>query len=203
MFEQIPETSYGLRKRIQFIYAEIEKRIGKDKRGTKILDIGCGTGELITTPLGSLGVSTLGIDIHLPSIEHAKGKTPFENVTFECTSINELAGPQFDFIICSELLEHLENPLDMLKEIKRKLKREGICIITIPNGYGQQELETRLYQFVHTLADKLKATTLLTSLEKRLRKHPGLDDSLSTESPHIQFFLSSGSRRYLIGVDCQ
>lgn len=216
MFEQIPETAYGMRKRIQFIYGEIEKRIGKidkDKRGIKILDVGCGTGELITIPLGFLGVNILGIDINLPSIEYAKGKNPFENVTFECTSVKELADSQFDFIICSEVLEHLKNPSDMLQEIKGKLKENGICIITIPNGYCPKEIEVRLYNMLYTLACRLRLTVLLNLSERYLNKT--LRDSLNTESPHIQLFslkkfkslldrcgfsiIRMGNRRFLSG----
>ncbi|MBA7502442.1 Ubiquinone biosynthesis O-methyltransferase, mitochondrial [subsurface metagenome] len=195
MFEQIPETPYGIKKRIQFVYGEIEKRISnlnRDRKEIKILDIGCGTGELITIPLGHLGASVLGIDIHPPSIYYANRKNPFENVRFECISVDKLADQQFDFIICSEVLEHLEDPSEMLNQIRKKLKRNGTCIITIPNGYGPKEMEIRLYKAL----DKLKVITLLKFLNKhfkRLCKKGGVEsssskDSLNTESPHVQFF---------------
>jgi len=148
VFEYIPETPYGMRKRIQFIYEEIEEKIRDipDKQSIKILDVGCGTGEFITIPLGSLGATVLGIDIHLPSIEHARKKNHLKNVRFECTSIDRLSNQQFDFIICSEVLEHQFEPQKMLVSIRRMMKRNGICIITIPNGYGPKEIEIKLYK---------------------------------------------------------
>jgi len=39
----------------------------------------------------------------------------------------------FSYIICTEVLEHLESPFHALKEIHRVLKRNGIAFITIPN----------------------------------------------------------------------
>lgn len=159
MFKEIPETPYGVRKRICFIYKEIERRTSniKDKR-----------------------------------------VNPFENVRFERTSVDKLDNQQFDFIICSEVLEHLEDPKGMLNSIRRMLKKEGVCIITIPNGYGPKEMEERIYK----LSIKLKLIALIILLKKllhrltiKLKLHkqskteaPSLKDTLSTESPHIQRF---------------
>lgn len=209
MFEQISETPYGIRKRIQFIYREIEKKISnaKDKRKIKILDIGCGTGELITIPLGSLGVNCIGVDTHLPSIEYAKRKNPFENVKFKCTSVDKLADQQFDFIICSEVLEHLEDPAEMLNLISRMLKKDGICIITIPNGYGPKEMEIRLFKALYGLFNRLKLITPLKLLKRHLNlklkkvKGPSLKDTLNIESPHIQFFSYKRFKKML--EDCK
>lgn len=179
MFEEIPETPYGMNKRIRFIYGEIEKRIrnSKDRREIKVLDIGCGTGKFITIPLGSLGVTILGIDTHLPSIEYARKRNPFENIQFECMPVEELAGQQFDFIICSEVLEHLNEPMDMVKLIKKMLKMDGICIITIPNRYNPREIEERVYRALCN-----KGINFLTQF---LRSR---NDTLNTESWHVQFF---------------
>jgi len=182
IIDEMRETPYGIKKRLQFIYREVAQRLNNlgDISKIRTLDIGCGTGELITIPLGSLGLPILGIDTHLPSIEYARVKNPFENVQFEHMSIEELADQQFDFIICSEVLEHLSMPADMLKLIKKCLIDGGTCIITIPNGYSLKEIELRIYKTVRNLG--------LTFLTKYLRKPACLKDTLSEESPHVQFF---------------
>ena len=57
------ETPYGIKKRLQFIYREVAQRLNNlgDISKIRTLDIGCGTGELITIPLGSLGLPILGM----------------------------------------------------------------------------------------------------------------------------------------------
>lgn len=195
MFEEIPETTYGMRKRIQFIYEEINQRIKNiSKRDQiKILDIGCGSGEFVTLPLSILQTNILGIDIHVASIEHAKRENRFSNVKFECKSVNELFGQKFDFIICSEVLEHLPEPINMLKKIKNLLKHNGICIITIPNGYGPKENEVRLYNFlfkikVVNVLKLLKKLVFIKNKGKKIIKKTILTDTYNKNSPHIQFF---------------
>lgn len=173
----------------------------KDKNQVRILDIGCGTGELVTSHLGSLGASVLGIDLHLPSIERAWMKNTFDNVEFECVSIDKLADRRFYVIICSELLEHLDDPSKMLNLVSGMLKEAGICIITIPNGYGPKEMENRLYQLLYGLLSRLKLIGTLRSLLRFLisKRRAGwtrevesedsiVQDTLNAESPHIQFF---------------
>lgn len=50
----------------------------------------------------------------------------------------------FDTIICSEVIEHLENPHQFLKQCHRVLKKGGKLILTTPNACGLPEL-FRLY----------------------------------------------------------
>ncbi len=40
---------------------------------------------------------------------------------------------RFDVAICSEVIEHVENPNNMLRQLKRILKPDGTLIITIPH----------------------------------------------------------------------
>jgi 2-polyprenyl-3-methyl-5-hydroxy-6-metoxy-1,4-benzoquinol methylase len=41
---------------------------------------------------------------------------------------------QFDLIICFEVIEHLEDPLKAIKNLRDKLKKDGILICSTPNG---------------------------------------------------------------------
>ncbi|MBA7691237.1 Ubiquinone biosynthesis O-methyltransferase [subsurface metagenome] len=199
MFKEIPETPYAMRKRIQFIYGEIEKRIRnvEDRAKIRILDIGCGTGEYITIPLGRLGATITGIDTHQPSIEHARQRNPYENVHFQCVSVDELSDQQFDFVICSEVLEHLGEPAKMLESMKKLLKPGGVCIITIPNGYGPKEIDVKL----HRILSSLGVLSLLRHLVRKPRQKPDREanwkDSLNPDSPHVQFF-SYGRFKHLV-----
>jgi len=110
------------------------------------LDAGCGRGS-VTLPLAYLGYPMVGIDIELRVNPGDKEKTPFaggadnfpaflladaENLPFRPGS--------FDFVICSETLEHLHHPEKALSEAFRALREGGLLMITVPNGYGLHDL---------------------------------------------------------------
>ena len=42
----------------------------------------------------------------------------------------------YDFILCTEVLEHLPCPIAALKELRRVLKTSGILFVSVPQGYG-------------------------------------------------------------------
>ncbi len=187
----ISETSYGIKKRLEFIKGNIEEKLTtvKDKNKIQILDIGCGTGELLTIPLGNLGIKILGIDIHGPSIQKAKEINPYSNISFKCISLTKLKeNCKFDFIILSEVLEHFKNPEKVLIFIKQHLNPLGYCFVTIPNGYGPFEIENRVWKILI----KSKIIKIVKQIkkffnEKNIRNN-SKKDTLNFNSPHIQFF---------------
>jgi SAM-dependent methyltransferase len=143
--EQVPwkEDSYGILKRWVVFREWVETYA--ERRGLsrlRVLDYGCGTGALVTYPLALLGHTVLGSDVHDPSIELARTRYQLPNLTFEALSIEKLLeqAAQFDVVICSEVLEHLVNPGDFLRSLRRLVVPHGIVIITTPNGYGSYEL---------------------------------------------------------------
>lgn len=108
--------------------------------------MGCGKGD-IAIPLASLGYQIIGVDVFPAVIETAKfRKTKLLNqdnsVEFlvgDAESLN-IRNQLFDFIICTEVLEHLEHPEKALDSIFSLLKKNGTLIVTIPNGYGPYSL---------------------------------------------------------------
>ena len=48
-------------------------------------------------------------------------------------------GEQYDAIICSEVLEHLNDPGSLLNVLRSSLKDSGKLIVTVPNGKGPRE----------------------------------------------------------------
>jgi len=100
-------------------------------RGYTLLDIGCG-GGILTEPLGRLGATVIGIDPGKENISVAEMHLSSElrdRVSYQFTTIEDyvINNPekQFDGIIMSEIIEHVENPEAFLK-IAIQLTKVGL-----------------------------------------------------------------------------
>jgi ubiquinone biosynthesis O-methyltransferase len=125
------------RKRVDFIADVLKTNLPSNAR---ILDVGCGNG-VISRHLGRMGYNVLGIDVSDKTIEIARSIEPMPNVTFMKKSAEELvaSGETYDAVICSEVLEHLNDPGALLKVLYETLAENGKLIITVPNGKGPRE----------------------------------------------------------------
>ena len=141
MQKQILKTSgyqnYTDIKRLKFIIDSLDNVVPP---GGTVLDVGCGNG-LISVSLGKAGYNVLGIDISLKAIEKAKEKNSLPNVKFAVAGAEELSetNTKYDAVICSEVLEHLNEPSSLLKYIYKTMKDDGVLIVTVPNGKGPRE----------------------------------------------------------------
>ncbi len=125
-------------KRLQFILATLKSNLAP---GATVLDVGCGNG-IISRSLGEAGYHVFGIDVSEKAISRARELNTYPHVSFEVLSAEQLAsrGGKYDAIICSEVLEHLNRPGDLLVTLHQSLADTGILIITVPNGKGPREL---------------------------------------------------------------
>ncbi len=193
VINSIDETLYGMRKRLKFILSIITRY----PQDISILDVGCGTGEFVTSPIASLGYNVLGIDADEASIDWAKGKNKYSNCKFELKDVGSVEG-NFDVIILSEVLEHVPEPLSFLKNVTSKLTNNGILIVTVPNGRGPFEIETGLWEKGFLFGAMKSAVDIKRFLKRHLtgRNEVGIasrpvedkKDSLNIASGHINFF---------------
>ncbi len=179
-------------KRLNFIIKSLELSVPSDGY---ILDVGCGNG-VISQNLGKLGYRVKGIDVSDNAIQKAIEDNPFPNVTFEVISAEKNTYPEntYDAIICSEVLEHLEQPDLLLKELYGALKNDGILIVTVPNGLGPREvLVTKPTQYLYRkkgIIFKIMQTT------KRILGYSGTTvQSAADNLDHIQFFSKKDVRK--------
>ncbi len=98
-----------------------------------VLDIGCGNGALSAVLKDQYGIETWGIE--LMESEAIKAKEIMHQVLVgPCESlISELPDNYFDAVYLNDVLEHLSNPNEVLKQLKSKLKPTGVMISSIPN----------------------------------------------------------------------
>ena len=102
-----------------------------DSKEDRILEVGCGAGNILEkAPGGKL----FGVDISALILTKAKQKLSQKVSLFQADAQNlPFKDQTFKQIICSEVLEHLIDPSDSLKEIARILDPHGIAIVSVPN----------------------------------------------------------------------
>jgi len=125
----------------------IEKIINKEpKTNNKILDVGCGDGELLYPFINKSDV--YGFDIADELINKAKKEGIKASVLNLESSKFPFSDEYFDIIICSQVIEHIINTDHLLSEINRVLKKNKILIISFPNI---NQPASFLIQFIYDL----------------------------------------------------
>jgi len=102
-----------------------------DFKGKTALDLGCGHGSLCVDIAESGAAKVVGIDLYEPRIEFAKEYTklhyPYlvDNLEFVCQDLKDYPLVQFDYMVSKYTFEHVIGLLDVLKEMKKRLKPGG------------------------------------------------------------------------------
>jgi len=118
-----------------------------DLAGRRILEIGCGRGELVRHLLGeAIGPRHLvAADFAQSAVQFGRQRTQDAQgglVSWAVGSIQNIpvADATFDTVISCETIEHVVEPLKALREIQRVLCRGGRLLLTTPNYLGPMGL---------------------------------------------------------------
>jgi SAM-dependent methyltransferase len=117
------------------VYEETKKNIERKYSSGKLLDMGCGLGLFLK--LWDLKKWELyGIDISKKAVEYAKSKgLDVKGGSLEKTNFSN---GYFDVITMFYVLEHLPNPLKVLREARRILKEDGLLVIRVPQSISAE-----------------------------------------------------------------
>ena len=117
---------------------------------SKILDAGCGYGY-ISFELAKRGYKTIGLDSNPKKL--SVGKSLFGSYS---SNLNLLKGSiyhlpfknnEFDICLCLEVLEHLKDASQALKELARVIKKRGFLIISFP----EKEADRKIFKLLDHL----------------------------------------------------
>jgi SAM-dependent methyltransferase len=119
---------YRFKPRPHSSHLLVLEQFAANGEGRRVLDIGCAGGYL-SEILAARGFSVTGVD--MPG-------TPFpEAIRFVAADLDQGLPPvdgRFDFIICADVLEHLRDPLRVLKQCRDRLTPGGALIASLPNS---------------------------------------------------------------------
>lgn len=113
----------------------IKKHI--DLNGKSVVDIGCG-GGILAESLAQSGANTTGIDLSDKALKVADlhGLESGISVKYQLISAEELAenAPKsFDVVTCMEMLEHVPDPLSVVKACSKLAKPGGVLFFSTLN----------------------------------------------------------------------
>jgi ubiquinone/menaquinone biosynthesis C-methylase UbiE len=127
-------TPLNLRKRVDWI-----ERVAGPLRGKSIIDCGCGAGEYVRS-LSALGAEVWGVEYSEEKILEARrhADLPQERVSVGDIERLEFEEGRFDVALVNEVLEHVPDDLQGIREVHRIVKPGGLVVVFSPN---------RLYPF--------------------------------------------------------
>jgi len=128
------EEADGVREKLtREIVDALESRIDGD---ANIVDIGCGVGDLLAEiRKRKPGVAISGLDFSQKAVETAA--VAFADGNFVQHVIDRTlpyASAQFDVVLCTDVLEHLERPKSIAAELVRICRPGGVVGIVVPDG---------------------------------------------------------------------
>lgn len=122
--------------RFEYFSARIKEELGA-LEGKKILDVGCG-GGLVSERFALAGAMVTGIDVSIPSIEAAKEHAVKQglNIDYRAMEVSSFSAENkaaFDCVVSSEVLEHVENLPEFIKDAASMLKKGGLFLFSTIN----------------------------------------------------------------------
>lgn len=124
-------SPYGSDSFITFLNTRIHDAVVeclRDEPRGQLLDAGAGDGTLAAR-LRDVGYEVRATDLHPEAFRPA-------DIPIEAADLNNgfpFASEQFDVVVATEVIEHLENPWFFLRELYRITRVGGIAIVSTPN----------------------------------------------------------------------
>ncbi len=146
-------TDINLQKRLDDIHALLAENQGTQQ--ARLLDVGCGTGELLASLEAHGFEHAHGVDYSTQMLTVAKRIHPNIRVSQGDACALDFTDNSFQVLVSMGLLEYIEQASSALSEFYRVLAPNGVAIITVPNKGSLFRKLFKCDRFVARLLKKL------------------------------------------------
>lgn len=101
------------------------------RRTASVLDVGCSTGHFLHSLKGKVR-TRVGLELSREEVTFIRRRLDFPVYDAPIENVDIREGP-FDVITALQVLEHVEDPVAFLQNLKRHLKRNGTLYLELPN----------------------------------------------------------------------
>lgn len=144
---------------------------GVDRR---LLDFGCGGGA-IAAALPACDRTGVEVNPEARAIAEGRGLTVV-------SSLDELSDCGFDTVISNHAIEHVEDPLNVVRELRRVLRPGGLAVLVVPcegSGYryDPDDINKHLFTWSPMNLGNMASAAGLTVVESKVLRHrwpPGI-----------------------------
>lgn len=129
--ERYYERSHGLVRWIENRRIAELVKLAAPRAGERVLEVGCGAGHVLQR---FEGTERTGMDLSQTMLERARRRLP-KGVRLMQGSADSLpfASSSFDIVLCTEVLEHVQDPRRVIAELVRVAGPRGRVVVSIPN----------------------------------------------------------------------
>jgi 2-polyprenyl-6-hydroxyphenyl methylase/3-demethylubiquinone-9 3-methyltransferase len=114
----------------------------KPLAGKTALDVGCGAG-LLAEPLARMGATVTAVDAAPELIEVAKDHAAGQGLPIDYRAVGvESIDGKFDMVISMEVVEHVADPQQFVRDLAARLAPGGLMILSTPNKTAWSRLLT-------------------------------------------------------------
>ena len=134
-----------------------------------IIDFGSGQGDFLAMLVPRIrNCQVVGLELSRVGVEISRRKTPTgrffqHNMLLDAPDISQLK-KQGDLCVCSEVLEHLDEPSTFLRNARRYVADKGFLIVTVPSG-PMNEFERSIGHRRHFTRDSISSLISSTGFD--------------------------------------
>jgi SAM-dependent methyltransferase len=124
----VPAENYWYRRHLA-VYEWIGARV----IGRRVMDMACGEGYG-SEVLSRGAASVVGVDANPEAFEHARLRYTRQNLTFERGMVENHGEPgAFDAVVFLQTIEHVQDPVAVLRHFRSLLAPGGVAYVSTPN----------------------------------------------------------------------
>ena len=143
--------------------------------GGILVDSACGTGYGTRILSDFLDTKVSGLDIDPRAVVYANNKYSSKNTSFSSGDLlkeESFKASSIDYFVSFETIEHVPEPIKILENISKWLKRDGVLIISTPNKWGL----TPFHFFDYDYESFMEHLSMFFKVESMYSQNSGTDN---------------------------